>query len=62
MKKYNGICFLDAEEGNYIGQNVGIERRPKARSYPGHYHLVVSDVNDKANTSSALSYELKLIN
>jgi hypothetical protein len=62
LKKYNGICFLDAEEGNYIGRIVGIEWRPKERSFPAHYHLVTSDVNDKANASSAISYEPYLIN
>ena len=62
LKKYNGICFLDAEESNYIGQIVGIEWRPKAKSCPAHFHLVASDVNNKANTSSALSYAPYLIN
>jgi len=54
LKKYNGICFLDAEESNYIGRIVGIEWRPKAKSCTAHFHLVASDDNDKANTSSAL--------
>jgi hypothetical protein len=62
LKKYNGICFLDAEESNYIGRIVGIEWRPKAKSCTAHFHLVASDVNDKANTSSALSYAPYLIN
>ena len=63
MKKYNGICFLDAEEGNYIGRIVGIEWRPKERSCPAHYHFVTSEVDDKkANASSAASYEPYLIN